>query len=146
MKWKLSWWYECFIFLCRWPEEAFEQTVEWWVIWCTTPLMCRHCNGPYFINNTNLRYAISFTHNTTNLISCLIIRRIICGISTALISPAFVFLHRYYCVDFQLQKKNTWWRYQMETFSALLALPHSPVNSPHKGQWCGALMFALICA
>ena len=22
----------------------------------------------------------------------------------------------------------------------------SPVNSPHKGQWCGALMFPLICA
>ena len=22
----------------------------------------------------------------------------------------------------------------------------SPVNSPHKGQWCGALMFAFICA
>ena len=21
----------------------------------------------------------------------------------------------------------------------------SPVNSPHKGQWCGALMFSLIC-
>ena len=22
----------------------------------------------------------------------------------------------------------------------------SPMNSPHKGQWCGALMFSLICA
>ena len=33
----------------------------------------------------------------------------------------------------------------METFSALLALcgviNRSTVNSPHKGQWCGALMF-----
>ena len=38
----------------------------------------------------------------------------------------------------------------METFSALLALcagiHRSPVNSPHKGQWHGALMFSLICA
>ena len=38
----------------------------------------------------------------------------------------------------------TWWRYQMETFSALLALcaGNSPVtvNSPHKSQWRGALM------
>ena len=25
-------------------------------------------------------------------------------------------------------------------------LRRSPVNSPHKGQWCGALMFSLICA
>ena len=51
-----------------------------------------------------------------------------------------------------------WWRHQMETFSALLAICagiffliffsnfyRSPVNSPHKGQWRGALMFSLIC-
>ena len=44
----------------------------------------------------------------------------------------------------------SWWRHQMETFSALLALCAGnspvPVNSPHKGQWRGALMFSLICA
>ena len=38
----------------------------------------------------------------------------------------------------------------METFSALLALCAGnspvPVNSPHKGQWHGALIFSLICA
>ena len=36
----------------------------------------------------------------------------------------------------------------METLSALLALlcRNSPVNSPHKGQWRGALIFSLICA
>ena len=43
-----------------------------------------------------------------------------------------------------------WWRHQMETFSALLALYAGnspvPVNSPHKGQWRGALIFSLICA
>ena len=43
-----------------------------------------------------------------------------------------------------------WWRHQMETFSALLALcvGNSPVTgeSPHKGQWRGALMFSLICS
>ena len=33
----------------------------------------------------------------------------------------------------------TWWRHQMETFSALLAICAG--NSPHKGQWRGALMF-----
>ena len=45
--------------------------------------------------------------------------------------------------------KNTWWRHQMETFSALLALVRGihrpPVNSPHKGQWREALAFSLIC-
>ena len=44
-----------------------------------------------------------------------------------------------------------WWRHQMETLSALLGIcagwiHRSPVNSPHKGQWRGALMFSLICA
>ena len=36
----------------------------------------------------------------------------------------------------------TWWRHQMETFSALLAIC---AGNPHKGQWGGALMFSLIC-
>ena len=43
-----------------------------------------------------------------------------------------------------------WWRHQMETFSAFLALcvENSPVTGefPHKGQWRGALLFSLICA
>ena len=46
--------------------------------------------------------------------------------------------------------KWSWWRHQMETFSGLLALCAGnspvPVNSPHKGQWHGALMFSLIYA
>ena len=43
--------------------------------------------------------------------------------------------------------KTSWWRHQMETFSALLAIcaGNSPVPSPHKGQWHGAMMFSLIC-
>ena len=48
----------------------------------------------------------------------------------------------------------SWWRHQMERFVALLALcegnppvtHRSPVDSPHKGQWRGVLMFSLICA
>ena len=47
-------------------------------------------------------------------------------------------------------RSTAWWRHQMDTFSALLAfcagIHRSPVNSPHKGQWRGALMFSLICA
>ena len=44
---------------------------------------------------------------------------------------------------------SLWWRHQMETFSALLAIcagnSRAPVNSSHKGRWRGALMFSLIC-
>ena len=54
------------------------------------------------------------------------------------------------CGWFRPWTVSSWWRHQMETFSALLALRagNSPVsvNSPHKGQWRGALMFSLICA
>ena len=42
------------------------------------------------------------------------------------------------------------WKHQIKTFSALLALcegnHRSPVDSPHKELWRGALMFSLICA
>ena len=38
----------------------------------------------------------------------------------------------------------SWWRHQMETFSALLPLcggiRRSPMDSPHKGQWRNAFM------
>ena len=42
----------------------------------------------------------------------------------------------------------SWWRHQMEIFSALLAIcaGNSRVNSPHKGLWRGALTFSLISA
>ena len=49
-----------------------------------------------------------------------------------------------------IYKVYPWWRHQMETFSALLALcagiHRSSVNSPHKVQWRGALMFSLTYA
>ena len=49
-----------------------------------------------------------------------------------------------------IRHRSAWWRHQMETFFALLALCAGkspvPVTSPHKGQWRGALMFSLICA
>ena len=43
----------------------------------------------------------------------------------------------------------SWWRHQMKPLSTLLALcvgnSPVPVNSLHKGQWCSAVMFSLIC-
>ena len=47
---------------------------------------------------------------------------------------------------------TTWWRHQMETFSALLALCAGEFTAPwwtlvtKAMQWRGALMFSLICA
>ena len=43
-----------------------------------------------------------------------------------------------------------WWRHQMEHFRRywpfVQEIHRSPVYSPQKGQWRGALMFSLICA
>ena len=51
-----------------------------------------------------------------------------------------------YCVELRVDFIHIfpWWRHKMETFSALLAFVRAihrwPVDSPHKGQWRGALM------
>ena len=66
-----------------------------------------------------------------------------CVVFSRAVSPNWGFLTSHTLVP--------WWRHQMETFSALLALSAgnslwSPVNSHHKGQWRGALIFSLIYA
>ena len=45
-----------------------------------------------------------------------------------------------------LHKRHTWWPHQMETFPSywpfVRGIHRCPVNSPHKGQWRGALIFS----
>ena len=45
---------------------------------------------------------------------------------------------------------GTWWRHQMEIFPCywpfVRGTHRSPVDSPHKGQWRGPLVFFFICA
>ena len=46
-----------------------------------------------------------------------------------------------------LEKSHTWWRHEMDFpryWPFVRGIHRSPVNSPHKGQWRGALMFSLI--
>ena len=38
------------------------------------------------------------------------------------------------------------WKHFPRHWPFVRGIHWSPVNSPHKGQWCGALMFSLICA
>ena len=79
-----------------------------------------------------------------------------------LIMVSLIVFRTYTYICYGIKMKTTdrwqliqrWWRHQMETFFALLALyeGNSPVTgeslSPHthKGQWRRALMFSLICA
>ena len=37
------------------------------------------------------------------------------------------------------------WKHLPRYWPFVRGIHRSPVNSPHKGQWCGALMFSLIC-
>ena len=37
------------------------------------------------------------------------------------------------------------WKHFPRNWPFVRGIHRSPVNSPHKGQWCGALMFSLIC-
>ena len=49
-----------------------------------------------------------------------------------------------------IQKKDSWWRHQIEIFQRywlfVRGIHQSLVDSPHKDQWRGALVFTLICA
>ena len=38
------------------------------------------------------------------------------------------------------------WKHFPRYWPFVRGIPRSPINSPHKGQWCGVLMFSLICA
>ena len=60
----------------------------------------------------------------------------------------------YFCTI--LRSRNTWktslhddvikWKHLPRYWPFMRGIHRSPVNSPHKGQWRGALMFYLICA
>ena len=39
----------------------------------------------------------------------------------------------------------TWWPIKWKYFPRCWSFVRSPMNSPHKGQWRGTLMFSLIC-
>ena len=75
----------------------------------------------------------------------------------SLLGWSIIFLHfitEFCVVDIECNDPvYTRWRHQMETFSAVpgywpfvRGIHRWSVNSPHKGQWRGALMFSLICA
>ena len=50
-------------------------------------------------------------------------------------------------VTLNIQFSNSsWWRHQMGKWPFVRGIHRSPVNSPHKGQWRGALLFSLTCA
>ena len=67
------------------------------------------------------------------------------------IRNAYLIILWYKGTDYLTHKHiYAWWRHQMETsfprnWPFVLGIHRSPVNSPHKGQWRGALMFSLIC-
>ena len=71
------------------------------------------------------------------------------GVATSyIVDPKNVaFDASFYSLMVEYRQTLPWWRNQMETYSALLCGEFTGyrVNSHHKGQWRGALMFSLIC-
>ena len=65
--------------------------------------------------------------------------------NTCLKQASILFCHIFSCF---LQRHNEFinWKHFPRYWSFVRGIHWSPVNSPHKGQWCGALMFCLICA
>ena len=91
-------------------------------------------------------YFVGIHRTTTNSITWLC--RLKRGIVNSVTDQCALWRHHFFPGSAGPQP-TPWWRHQMETFSASLAfvrgIHRSPVNSPHKGQWRGALMFSLIC-
>ena len=50
------------------------------------------------------------------------------------------------CIHHKQQHDIIKWNHFLCCWPFVWGFPRSPVNSPHKGQWHGALMFSLICA
>ena len=58
-------------------------------------------------------------------------------------------LSRFHDMVASWQRNASWWRHYMHFpryWPFVREIQRSPVNSPHKGQWCGSLLFSLICA
>ena len=51
------------------------------------------------------------------------------------------------CIEFKIHHDDVIkWKHFPRNWPFVRGIRRSPVNSPHKGQWSGALMFSLICA
>ena len=58
----------------------------------------------------------------------------------------FVIPINYYCSEHIYDDVIKWEAFLPRYWPFVRGIHWSPVNSPHKGQWRGALMFSLICA
>ena len=97
---------------------------------------------------------VSYTHKWNSFTDW----RLLCALQTILWClfwnmKTFLYFYHFLTLRWRSWSKpllvDIWWRLQMETFSALLALcaGNSPVTGEfsHRGRWRGALMFSLIC-
>ena len=111
-----------FLLVSTW-KKTVEQTIERQMNWDGLTLIWRHSNALRCV--TKLRCVL---RGSMQFVTGLSDRNKIC----------------------QNHFATTWWRHQMETFPRywpfVRGIHRSPVNSPHKGQWRGALMFSVICA
>ena len=108
---------------------------------CTAAIRCGNaCHGPHSDSLYSGSEYIQF--NSPRLVKCEVgfpnPRRALIGSNQ---------LWRVNDSPYYRELPSSWWRHQMQTFSASLALCawNSPVNSTKKAQWRWALMFSLTC-
>ena len=93
---------------------------------------------PSNIHIVMLSYILSWLYDNTQSFDV--------GCSASSFTPFWINLEQH----LRTTLKTPWWRHQMETFLRycpfVRGIHRSQLNSPHKGQWGGALMFSLIYA
>ena len=82
-------------------------------------------------------------------------RRTLCTLSYVRRSPKHIAICEGSCINIMFHPVINWlwlhddvikWKHFPRKWPFVRGIHRSPVNSPHKGQWRGALMFTLICA
>ena len=99
--------------------------------WDALRLLWRHCNVIDYIVVNYLEYAISNTENSRVVMMPTFSSPVAKGAHRVLLTP----------VHDDVIK----WEHFPRNWPFVQGIHRSPANSPHKGQWRGALMFSLIC-
>ena len=95
---------------------------------------------------------VAFAKNKTKTIRLLFYTHVYVDIISCNNTPGSRLMYPLYATNEGLNKMTnicTWWRHQWKHFPRhwpfVRGIHRSPVNSTHKAQWRGALVFSLIC-
>ena len=111
------------------------------VVLCTLPLKYQNLVGRYisFGNIKMLNNDNTFIQNTVYWCENLKASQNYC------LDEKHPFMSGSICLQYMYHDDVIKWKYFPRYWSFVRGIHRSPVNSPHKGQWRGALIFSLMC-